>query len=58
MIDPYDAIVVGGGHNGLVCVAASVRPQNRDMFVAAEAKTEILQNDFLSPHHSDILQVQ
>ena len=28
------------------------------MFVAADHQTEILQNDFLSPHHRDILQIQ
>src|SRR6266849_10663174 len=37
---------------------AAIRPQNRDMLVAADAKAKIREHDFLSPHDGNVLQIQ
>src|SRR4029077_13432594 len=39
-------------------LATAIRPQNRHTLVAADAKAKIRENDFLSPHDCDVLQIQ
>ncbi len=39
-------------------LAAAVRSQNGHMFVAADHQAEIFQDNLLSAHHRDILQIQ
>jgi hypothetical protein len=39
-------------------LAAPVRPENRDMFIASNPEAEVIERDFLPPHYADVLEIQ